>query len=254
MQTIIHVDPKFARDYSLSAIKNTLSLSPTNSVAEDGNASLYDKLRLYLHQGHGGLRARVEVLHPQSITVEEERAANDLNNGLDTHATPPEIMMEEKPTEQETCRLFRLCEEQALCFRIINRTLEAEKAGRQVDQLRMCIMGQAGTGKSEIMTSVIWHSFQHEMNRLIGSSAYQWKAALLNRTAHTQSVSSCSFYGVDKFHPHRTPGISESSQKYFNTDVRLLYTDEFGTLSLSFVVVSSSGSENKFSSILLLHF
>jgi hypothetical protein len=147
-------------------------------------------------------------------------------------------MMEEKPTEQETTDLYRLCEEQALCFRIITRTLLAEKAGKQVDQLRMCIMGQAGTGKSEIMNAVIWHSFQHEMNRLIGPSAYQWKPAILISTPNTQAVSCCSFFGVDKFRAYRTPGTSESSRRYFNEDVKLLYIDEFGTLGLPFLVVS----------------
>ena len=162
----------------------------------------------------------------------------ELNNGLNAHARPPEIMMAEMPTEDQTADLFRLCEEQRLCFRIIIRTLKAEKEGKPVQQLKMCIMGQAGTGKSEIMNAVIWHSFQHEMNRLIGASAYQWKPALLIRTANTQAVSCCTFFGINNFQKNSVPGSTESSRLYFTEDIKLLFIDEFGTLSLPFLSVS----------------
>jgi hypothetical protein len=99
-------------------------------------------------------------------------------------------------------------------------------------------MGQAGTGKSEIMNAVIWHSFQHEMNRLIGASACFWKAACLVRTANTQAVSCCCFFGINNFQKHLVPGSSELSRLYFTEDVKLLFIDEFGTLSLPFLAVS----------------
>ena len=203
-------------DYALKAIEQCLGSNPTLATADSGKtAKYYDNIRLYLERCAltGRLKGRVVVLHPSSITVQEETIA-DLNRSLDAFDRPPEIMMEEKPTELETAELFRLCEEQILCFRILNRTLQAEKAGRRVDQLRMVIMGQAGTGKSEILSAILWHSYQHEMNRLIGASAYQWKPALLLRTENTQAVSCCSFYGVDKFHPD-TQGKPLLSKIYF---------------------------------------
>ena len=86
-----------------------------------------------------------------------------------------------------------------MAFRIIIRTLIAEKNGERPPQLRMVILGQAGTGKSEVMKAVIWHAFQHEINRYIGSSASFWKAAVMVRTKNTPAVSSCAFFGINKF-------------------------------------------------------
>jgi hypothetical protein len=225
--------------YSHNAIKDALK-NPAASISDSSIAGTYCKLRMTLERcaSTGLLKGKVMVLHPVSLTVEEERMVTELNNGLNAHAPPPEIMMAEMPTEDQTADLFRLCEEQRLCFRIIIRTLKAEKEGKSVQQLRMCIMGQAGTGKSEIMNAVIWHSFQHEMNRLIGASACFWKAACLVRTANTQAVSCCCFFGINNFQKHLVPGSSELSRLYFTEDVKLLFIDEFGTLSLPFLAVS----------------
>jgi hypothetical protein len=179
----------------------------------------------------------VKVLHPESVTV-NQAVINTLNEGLRDWLPPPEIMLQERPLEDDTIALFRLCKEQGQCFKIINRTLMAEKAGEKPPQLRMLIMGQAGTGKSEVMKAVIWHSFQHEISRYIGASAYQWKAALLLRTANFSAVSCCAFFGVNNFKKYDTGGHSDSCKSNFNSDVRLLFIDECGTISLPFLCVS----------------
>jgi len=56
--------------------------------------------------------------------------------------TMPEVLMTKPPTEQDTVDLFELDDKQGLSFRIITRTLIAEKNGEDVAQLKLAI----GTG------------------------------------------------------------------------------------------------------------
>ena len=174
--------------YTETAIKEKLNVSGLRrdpDLPESNDNAKLKRLILYLERSRtsGLLLARVDVRHPESVTiVDDTAAATVLNNGLQTKRhPPPEVLMPEPPTEQDTIDLFELDDKQGLSFRIITRTLIAEKNGENVAQLKMAIVGQAGTGKSEIMKAVIWFAFQHGISRYIGVSSFQWKAALLVR-------------------------------------------------------------------------
>ena len=212
------------------------------NVPESDHLKRLQRLVLYLERcrNSGRLQAKVDVLHPTSFTVEDRAAADEINNSLGSkRQPPPEILMQTPPTEEETIELFQLCLKQALDFRIIARTLMAEKNGEKIRQLRMVISGQAGTGKSEIMKAVIWYAFQHNMSRLIGVFSYQWKAAILVRTEQCPAVSSCAFFGLNTVNRrYNNPGHGESCERNFNADVRLLWGEEFGTTSIELMVVS----------------
>jgi hypothetical protein len=201
------------------------------------------RLVLFLERSSGHLRPRVEVLHPQAHTIEDREAADSYNTALKTtRQPPPEIRLADGvvPTEDDTIDLFSLGIKQAMAFRIIVRTLLAEKNKEVIPQLKMVISGQAGTGKSEVMKAVIWFAFQHDMSRLIGTSAYNWKAAVLVRTANCPAVSSCCFFGINTMRKNRNnPGHGDKCNQYFNSDVRLLWLEEGGTASLEFLVVSA---------------
>ena len=234
-----------AEEYSEKAIRDKLNV---NRLARDPAQPQSDELAklkrlvLYLERcrSSGRLQPRVDVLHPESYTVEDKRCADSMNESFSRkRQPPPEILMATRPTEEEAIELFGLCRLQALGFRIIVRLLQARINGdTSVPQLRMAISGQAGTGKSEIMKAVVWFAFQHEMSRLIGVSAFQWKAAVLVRTPNTPAVSSCRFYGINTMNGKRNnPGHGDKCAEYFNSDVRLLWLEEAGTIGLEFIAV-----------------
>jgi hypothetical protein len=98
---------------------------------------------------------------------------------------------------------------------------------------------QAGTGKSETMKAALWFAFQHDICGYIGTCSFQWKAALLVRTAHSPAVSSCRFFGIPiKSNGTQKVGQSDSSRASFNSDVRLVFLEEGATSALSFFYVS----------------
>jgi hypothetical protein len=81
MQSVAHVHPDKADRYSLKAIKEALGMAENSEAASDkGRATAYEKFRLYLERCSttGRLSAKVEVLHPQSLTVEEEGVRDDV--------------------------------------------------------------------------------------------------------------------------------------------------------------------------------
>ena len=233
--------------YNESSIKNALDIARVvkdHTRPESYHAARLRRLVLYLDRcrSSGRIQPRVDVLHPEAHTVNADRQfAAELNNASQSirRQPPPEIRLAngEKPTEESTVQLFELDEVQALAFRFLARTVMAEKNNEKVPQLRMAISGQAGTGKSEVLKALIWYSFQHDMNRLLGVSSFQWKAAILIRTPNTPAVSSCTFYGIDPFKKILKPESVKSSQ-YFHSDIRILCLEEGGTTSLEFFSVS----------------
>lgn len=208
---------------------------------ESHHAAKLKRLVLYMEhcQKSGCIRPRVDILHPQLPTVNaDQQFANELNASLaQRRQPPPEIRLAngERPSEEDTILLFQLHELQGLAFRILARTLMAEKNNEPIPQLRMAISGQAGTGKSEVLKALIWYAFQHDMSRLLGVTSFQWKAAVLIRTPNTPAVSSCSFYGINPYSGIKPPNAKNA--QYFHTDIRLLCLEEAGTTSLEFFSV-----------------
>jgi len=68
----------------------------------------------------------VEILDTTSLSYAGDlKYAGDINGNA--YARPPDILMDTPPTESETVEAFRLSKYQAIAFRKVVRTLEAEK-------------------------------------------------------------------------------------------------------------------------------
>ena len=130
--------------------------------------------------------ARVTLIGGERCTHADVSLVAMFNKHLEEGGKPPYIKtLGSPPTEEQCAALFKLCSGQAFVFRLIARTLLAEKAyaaghtSSPPTQLRLACIGQAGTGKSESLKAALWFAFQHDISHFIGVSSFQWKAALI---------------------------------------------------------------------------
>jgi len=202
----------------------------------DSDVMKLQRLLMYLDKYENGkVLARVEVKESTEYYDEDVAFAATLVNGMNNERKqPPYILMDTPPSQEDCIKLFRLCPEQAFAFRIVTQTLLDEKEKKSPPQLRMAILGQAGTGKSESMKAAMWFAYQHNCNKYIGTSAYQWKAALLVKTPQNPAVSCCRFFGTNPLKPNQPPGTIDSCKLCCTADTKIIYIDEGATLGLSF--------------------
>jgi len=108
----------------------------------------------------------------------------------------------------------------------------------------MAVLGQAGTGKSELMKAAIWYAFQHDMASFIGSASFMWKAALMVHKPHCPAQSTHSFFGIPYKKgkkAEREIGSSKRSLDAFHGDIKLLFLEEAGTTGLCHLAVRCMG-------------
>jgi len=111
--------------YSKASLKSRVEKgSAWPSTASSGHDNL--QLSLVRDAKTNELRPRVEILDATSLSYAGDlKYAGDINGNA--YARPPDILMETPPTESETVEAFRLSKYQAIAFRKVVRTLEAEK-------------------------------------------------------------------------------------------------------------------------------
>jgi hypothetical protein len=161
---------------------------------------------------------------------------------------PPFVKATEPPSIETTAALFLLCDEQFRPFRTLVAVLEAERAyarnqGPKPAQLRMGVLGQAGTGKSEVLKALQWHAFQHDLHTMIATCSQFWKAALLlSAPPHCPAFSVCSLLGINPKQGSRGkgPGTSETARERCHSSVRLFILEEGGTMDQATFLVSGS--------------
>lgn len=94
---------------------------------------------------HVGI-SRIEIVGPAKDDAAHVQHLLSLNNKVAEGGAPPYIHCAKKPTLEETVKLFKLCPEQAVPFKVMAHTLKAEgtEGIQKPAQLRCSIIGQAG--------------------------------------------------------------------------------------------------------------
>ena len=90
----------------------------------------------------------------------------------------PFIKMSEPPSQELTIKLKRLSGEQAFVFKLGSDYLLQEHQASlgncpRPPPLNLCVIGQAGTGKSEANKALIWWAYQHGLEKYIVVNSFQ---------------------------------------------------------------------------------
>ena len=130
-----------------------------------------------------------------------------------------------RPTLDATIQLAGLCDEQELTFRLIMEPLQHHINGGKlgdVQQLRLALLGAAGSGKSKIIHSVLWHLFQHKSSHLVLITSYAWKAAQLISTPANPGFSSTTTFNT----AGANIGTNDICRAIFHAGVVMVINDE----------------------------
>jgi hypothetical protein len=84
---------------------------------------------------------------------------------------------------------------------------------------------RTGTGKSSVITAVLWHLFQHASSHLVVVTSYAWKAAQLISTPANPGFSSHTTFGISTKNVESV-GHSAWCQAIFNRGVVMVIDDE----------------------------
>jgi len=208
-------------------LKQRLDQHLTGNPSQGPKDSAFE-LELRMDATTGYLKPFLRIIDISAVSPTDVAFARSINSA--GFVRPPDILMKQPPTEAETVQVFRLSDKQALAFRMIARTLVAEKESggeeakvticlcleiyqvypsipllQRPPALRLAIFGQAGTGKSEIMRAVIWYALQHGFADTIGTMSAFWRPALMMHKPHTPAASVNTFIGTNPFKLHQTP-------------------------------------------------
>jgi hypothetical protein len=222
----------------MECVKVAVSLMKRKPAANDASPTL---------EG-GALRLKIDtncnpptycIIDPSDSAAEAEAAS------AAPPGRPPFVKATELPSIETTAALFLLCDEQVRPFRTLVAVLEGERAyarnqGPKPAQLRMGVLGQAGTGKSEVLKALQWHAYQHDMHNMIATCSQFWKAALLlSAPPHCPAYSVCSLLGINpkQGSKGKGPGTGDMARERCHSSVRLFILEEGGTMDQAFFQV-----------------
>lgn len=173
----------------------------------------------------GRLRAKVEVL--ASHTASSPPNVEILPIG----AHPPDnIKLALRPTIAQTATLYGLDHEQLLPFVLAAEKLLLGSLDKPLPPLRLALMGKAGTGKSKVLTALLWLAFQHDKSQSIAVLSYTWRAVLHISTRNNMGVSTTTFFGIDMFSKDLRITDKDLQKLYgnLNPEVHFIFVDEIG--------------------------
>jgi hypothetical protein len=161
-------------------------------------------------------------------------AAQVVENGL-----PPFVKMQHPPNIADTVRLWTLNKTQAMAFALLATRMHEHNDSCQLGssppdkQLLMLLLGEPGTGKSQVIKALEWYAFQYSWCDKIGVAAYTWRAALHISNSSFPAQSTSTFYGIDSVKGHK---LQESTNVQHRTRTNLegrwlLVTDEVSFVS-----------------------
>eukprot|EP00798_Chlamydomonas_sp_ICE-L_P015025 gene15025-21096_t len=211
-----------------------LHLQATDKDSECRMELVYDDI-------HEGI-AKIVIVGPANDDEEYVQHLLQLNNKVDAGGAPLYIHCSKEPTLDETVQLFKLCPEQALPFKVMARTLKAEgtEGMEKPAQLKCSILGQAGTGKSEILKAFPWYAFQHKLTSLIIVSAYTWKAGTLVGSSSNPGVTTTRAFGTKTTYTRfKQNGDTIRARDIFDSRKCFLLVDEISFISSEHITSSS---------------
>jgi hypothetical protein len=178
------------------------------------------------------------------LAPNEAELIRALNEKLRERTQPPYIHLkdDQRPSMAATSDLFRLCDKQRFAFFMMASTLDAELRGeRDLPQLKMALLGGAGTGKSEVNQALLWYAFQHRACNALTVMAYTWKAALLLGNPYNPGYSTSTACGIPCVGQRATLGTSEKAMAIMHPEVRFVLIDEISFVSQKHLGVSPQG-------------
>lgn len=195
----------------------------TNDMAFSGQEDMQDRPIILRYDDSGRLVcARLEAFSELELHGDiEERT---VGSGFLTVA--PFVLLNERPTIEQTIELFTLATNQAVAFQLMAERLHGDASG---DPLRMVIQGEPGTGKSQVIISVLWYAFQWNLSRKIAIMAYTARAAINISTRSNVGETTSSFLEINS-HGGHVPRVSDSARIRLEQnlhDVELVIFDEF---------------------------
>jgi hypothetical protein len=152
---------------------------------------------------------------------------------------PPFVKLQCPPSIADTVSLCTLNEKQALAFALLATRMHERNSTTQQDdatsptQLLMLLLGEPGTGKSQVIKALEWYAFQHGWSDKVAVAAYTWRAALHISSAHYPAQSTSTFYGIDSVRGHKLQASANVRHRTrTNLEGRwLLVTDEVSFVS-----------------------
>lgn len=142
--------------------------------------------------------------------------------------SPAFVQLEEKPTITDTIRLFTLNLKQALALTVLADRMLSKLADEEQPQLLFLMLGDPGTGKSQVIKAFEWFAFQHGASHRIAVTSYTWRAALHVSNDVYPASSTSTFFGIDSVKGNKlqtSPNIRQRTQNNL-TEVWFSLTDE----------------------------
>jgi Helitron helicase-like domain at N-terminus len=214
-----------------------------NTLRDSASETLEQRHQLQLRTSSRTGKIFCKLVYMNSLPLAPTEAGRiaALNKALEDGGQPPYVRLQndERPSMAATSDLFRLCEKQRFAFFMMAATFDAELRNEtNIPQLKMALLGGAGTGKSEVNQALLWYAFQHQACSALAVMAYTWKAAQLLGNPYNPGYSTSTACGISCGRSNKTPGVSEKAMAIINPEVRIVLIDEISFVSQQHLGVS----------------
>eukprot|EP00883_Tetradesmus_obliquus_P015806 jgi/Sobl393_1/8963/SZX79373.1 len=128
----------------------------------------------------------------------------------------------------EVIQLFTLNKQQALAFATLATKLDNKLDNVASPQLLMLLLGDPGTGKSQVIKAFEWYAFQKGASDRVAVTSYTWRAALHVSNDVFPASSTSTYYGINSMHGNKlqkSPAIQQRRRDQL-TEVWLALNDE----------------------------
>lgn len=116
-----------------------------------------------------------------------------------------------------------------------NNAFHSKFFGMQAAQILAIIMGDPGTGKSQVLRALQWYALQIDAVEMLAAVAYTWRAALPLGTIDNPACSTSTFFAIDSFNNNglRRAGASWQAAlaRLQDKRLRIVFIDEFSFVS-----------------------